>query len=109
MPEQKQQDIPIACSLSGKERSARYGEVEEMIHSSEAVRELEDGYALKFPGNADWASTLLQFIIQERTCCPFFTFELHFEPQEGPIWLTLRGPDGTKGFIEEMLGEKIIK
>jgi hypothetical protein len=108
MFEQDQQDIPIACSLNGKDRSTRSIEVGEMMRGIEALRELENGYTLKFPGSADWASTLLQFITQERACCPFFTFKLHFEPQEGPIWLTLCGPDGTKGFIEEMLGESII-
>ncbi|MEO7018698.1 MAG: hypothetical protein ABI234_00920 [Ktedonobacteraceae bacterium] len=104
MSEQNQQDIPIACSLTAQDLSTRHVEVEEMMRGIEAIKELADGYMLKFPGSADWASTLLQFVIQERACCPFFTFELHFEPQEGPTWLTLRGPEGTKGFVAEMIG-----
>jgi hypothetical protein len=32
-------------------------------------------------------------------CCPFFTFELTFEPDSGPIWLRVRGQEGVKEFI----------
>ena len=39
----------------------------------------------------------------ERDCCAFFTFELMFQPQHGPISLRLRGPDGVKDFMNVML------
>ena len=39
----------------------------------------------------------------QRACCPFFTFALVFEPQQGPLWLHLRGPAGTKEFVASML------
>ncbi len=103
MSEENVQEIPIACTLSAQDYTARTIEVEELMHRAEETRDLEDGYALKFAGSADQARDLLQFIIQERACCPFFTFELHFELQEGPIWLSLRGPEGTKSFIQEMV------
>jgi len=67
------------------------------------ARQLPDGYALRFPGEETWASRLLRFIVQERACCPFFSFELVFEPGQGPIWLHLRGPAGTTEFVTEML------
>jgi hypothetical protein len=67
------------------------------------TNELTDGYALRFPGSDTWANTLLQFITYERACCPFFTFALTFEPEQGPIWLHLRGPEGVKAIIENML------
>ena len=104
MSEQNAQNIPIACNLSVRELGERRVEVEAVMRGICEVKELRDGYALKFPGNDEWAQTLLQLIVQERACCPFFTFELHFEPQEGPIWLQLRGPEGTTGFIQEMFG-----
>lgn len=104
MSEQNPQDMPIACSLSARELNERQVEVADIRRGIGEIKELQDGYALKFPGDREWAQTLLQLIIQERSCCPFFTFELHFEPQEGPIWLQLHGPEGTKSFIQEMFG-----
>jgi len=104
MLEESTQNIPIACNLSARELNERRVDVQATMQGLCEVKELGDGYALQFPGTSDWAQTLLQLIIQERACCPFFSFELHFEPQEGPISLHLRGPEGTKSFIQEMIG-----
>ena len=65
--------------------------------------ELPDGYALRFPGDAIWAEKLIAFVVGERACCEFFTFELVFEPRQGPLWLHLRGPEGTKEVVASML------
>ncbi len=94
-------DSPVACSLSQKERVERGDEVGDLFNSVQQVRELADGYAYRFPGNEEWASRVLGFIMGERSCCPFFTFELGFEPDEGPIWLHIRGPEGVKEFMKD--------
>ena len=92
--------LPIACSLSEPERVKRREEVAaEVFGGVRRVSELADGYAFEYPGDDGWAGKLLEFIAFERGCCPFFTFELVFEPEQGPIWLRLRGPDGVKDFI----------
>ena len=93
--------FPIACSLSGAEQAERGEEISTSIFSEVQQRtELEDGYEFLFPGTDTWAARLLQFIKEERECCRFFTFELIFDPNLGPLRLRLRGPEGTKGFIE---------
>lgn len=43
-------------------------------------------------------------IASERQCCPFLTFRLTVEPQEGPIWLELTGPAGTREMLMSELG-----
>lgn len=97
------EELPLACSLTTSEQAARGEEVADLFKHIQQTEELADGYALKFPGNEAWASRLTQFIAFERECCPFFTFALIFEPQQGPIWLHLRGPEGVKEFIEGMV------
>ena len=94
-------DSPIACSLLEHERVERGEEVGDLFKDVQQVRELADGYAYRFPGNEEWASKLLKFIMGERSCCPFFTFELGFEPDEGPIWLHIHGPEGVKDFMKD--------
>lgn len=94
-------DMEIACRLSEAEQSAREEELARDIFSNcQEVTELADGYAFRFAGDGEWAAKLVEFIALERKCCPFFTFELEFEPQEGPLWLRLRGPEGVKAFVE---------
>lgn len=95
-------DLPIACSLSEHERVERGEEVDDLFKGAQQVRELADGYAYRFPGTEEWATRLLQFIMGERNCCPFFTFELGFEPNQGPIWLHVRGPEGVKAFMNDV-------
>ena len=96
-------EAPLACSLTESEQVTRAAEVSELFKGVQQVDELADGYALCFPGNDTWANTLVQFITYERRCCPFFRFALVFEPKQGPIWLHLRGPEGVKAIIEEMM------
>ncbi len=94
-------EIPIACTLSAEERSAwQEGMGRTIVEGYEVVRELPDGYALRFPGDDAWANTLLEFVLHERSCCPFFTFGLVFEPNHGTIWLHLTGNEGVKAFVE---------
>ena len=95
-------DLPIACSLSGHEQVERGEEVSDLFKGVQQVHELADGYAYRFPGTEEWATRLLQFIMGERSCCLFFTFELGFEPDQGPIWLHVRGPEGVKAFMKDM-------
>ena len=67
------------------------------------MRELSDGYAVRFAGDDATAARLLAFITGERACCLFFTFTLVFEPRSGPIWLHLQGPEGAKDLVATML------
>jgi hypothetical protein len=93
--------LPIACNLPDRAKGERADALEEQVFSGcMEIREIEDGYAFRFPGDEVWANRLLGFIIGERKCCPFFTFELLFEAAEGSIWLRLRGPEGVKQFME---------
>lgn len=100
-------ELPIACTLSGDELAERGEAVDDVFKEVEQVRELADGYAFRFTGTAAMASRLLQFTLVERSCCPFFTFEVVFEPNEGPIWLRLRGAAGVKEFVASNVGEVI--
>lgn len=99
------QGAPITCSLTAPERQAREQVLQREVFSGiQEVRELPDGYALRYPGDAAWVDTLAGFIRFERECCPFFTFELRCAPERGPLWLWLRGPEGVKAFVAAMLG-----
>lgn len=97
-------EIPIACTLTAEEGAAwRDGMGGIVMQGYHEARELPDGYALRFPGHARWAQTLLDFIIHERACCPFFAFRLDFAPDNGAIWLHLSGSEGVKAFLKEMI------
>ena len=96
--------LPIVCRLLEPALREREEVVQrEILSGVTEVRDLADGYALRFPGDPAWLATLAEFIRFERACCPFLRFELHAEQQEGPLWLRLRGPAGTKEFVAGLL------
>lgn len=97
-------EIPIACTLTAEEQAAwSVGIGQTVFQGYDQRRELPDGYALRFPGDGRWAQTLLDFIVHERGCCPFFSFRLDFAPNNGAIWLHLSGGEGVKAFVKTMI------
>ena len=94
-------ELPIACGLVGDEQKRRIEDAGGLLGASRLVGELEDGYGFAFPGDAGWATRLVEFVVAERSCCPFFRFELDFQPGGGEILLRVRGPEGAKQFISE--------
>ncbi len=92
--------IPIACSLSGDDLAWRQGTVESLFDQASQVRELANGYAYEYPPTREWADKLAEFVLEERECCPFFTFEMVFEANMGSLWLRLGGSDDIKEFMK---------
>lgn len=96
--------IPIACTLPDSDQEKRQLELQDQLASGVEERvEIEDGIALRFPSDAKWIRELAELIVFERACCPFLTLELAAEPDQGPVWLKLRGPEGTKAFLRRSL------
>jgi pimeloyl-ACP methyl ester carboxylesterase len=93
-------DIPVACTLSAADLRARGdAAIAPLFARAERLEELPDGYRFAFPAEASVVRDLLAFILSERTCCPFFTFELTFAPPHRSAWLVLRGGEGVKEFV----------
>lgn len=68
------------------------------------MRDQPDGYAVRYPADALLAAG---FVALERRCCPFFRFELGVEPDGGPPWLSIAGPEGAKAFLAAELGTEL--
>ena len=96
-------NVNVACQLSETELGQRMKILRELKEGALSSRELDDGYELSYPGTQAWAGKLFDFVSAERQCCPFFLFELTFEPQAGPIRLSLRGGEEVKDFLDKFL------
>lgn len=97
------QPLPIVCSLDEVELNARReGDIATLLSSLIKSRELPDGYEITLPGDPGTIRNLTEFIIAERDCCSFFTFETVFASDGGEATLRLRGPEGTRQLLAEM-------
>jgi hypothetical protein len=97
-------DMPIACSLSPDELRERSGENATLFGGATDVRELPDGYLFTFP--ADQARQVMDFMLAERDCCPFFSFELTLPSPHQLILLSVRGREGVKEVVQAATGQR---
>jgi hypothetical protein len=96
-------EVPIACSLSPDELRERSGENATLFGGVTDVKELPDGYVFTFPG--DQAREVMDFMLAERDCCPFFTFELTLPSPHQLILLTVLGREGVKEVVQAATGK----
>ena len=85
--------VPAAISVTERQQHFALGGRLFGVESIERLS-LPNGYALRFdPGAFD---AVARFVANERKCCPFLTLELTVEPQSGPVWLRMTGPEGLR-------------
>jgi hypothetical protein len=95
--------IPMACILPIHEQAKRRKiTINDLSKGVEEKRELRDGFSFRYPGTDEWISKLSEFIMFERMCCPFLTFELLFATYSGPVHIHIRGSKAAKEFIKKM-------
>ena len=95
---------PVACNLKAfqpGERTRWRALLDEVIAAATAVKELNDGYSLRMDTGRVSLVKVAEWIALERKCCPFFDFQLDLHGEDGAVWLSLRGRDGVKQFIQQ--------
>ncbi|MFQ5436973.1 MAG: hypothetical protein ACE5FD_19115 [Anaerolineae bacterium] len=101
-------DSILICTLSDNALAERRQQImAELWPLLQTTRELDVGYAFQFPGTETAVRRAVEFVIQERACCAAFHIEMQLEPNQGPLWLHIRGQEGVKAFISAELGDII--
>jgi hypothetical protein len=50
--------------------------------------------------------TIAAVVDRERQCCRFLQFSITLDPNLGPIWLEVGGPEGTKAILALLVDNK---
>lgn len=98
---------PLACDLTAiapDDLTPHIATGTHLLATAFEVHELPNGYAFRLLDVPHSLHQAADFIRNERLCCPFFTFTLMVEPQGGPIWLQLTGPEGVKPLLQAEMG-----
>jgi hypothetical protein len=94
--------VCVPSAIPAIERAQHFVLARYLLNKQAAERvDLLDGYAFQF--SADRLVELVRFIDNERKCCPFMTFRLEIAPQDGPVWLRITGPEGTREVLQAEL------
>ena len=87
----------LACridALGSVQRARHRTLLAELIAAAEAVEELPDGYAIRFPARPYLFLRLAEWVELERACCPFLSIRLEFD-REAARGLRLDIPAGS--------------
>lgn len=99
----------LACDFQAipEDERERHSEVAtDLFESIQSAQELKDGYAFRIPDDRNAIANAGEFIAREQLCCPFFTFDLEVNPNDGPVRLKLTGDSEVKNYIEETVLEE---
>jgi hypothetical protein len=68
-------DMQLFCTDLG-----RAPEVKSILSKATGRRTTDDGVIVEFPNDDATARAVLEFVLAERRCCAFFSYELGFSP-----------------------------
>ena len=95
-------DLPLVCNMdvfTPTQREAHILVTTQLAQEVRSVDEIENGYTFAFLPETVSISKIVEFISNERLCCPFLEFTLRIRPGDAPIFLSLAGPLGTQEFL----------
>jgi hypothetical protein len=85
-------------AIPANERAAHFALAAELFGTqAEERRDLPNGYSFRFTPAV--LESVVRFVSKERRCCPFLSFTVAVSPNDGPVWLEIAGPDGTREFL----------
>jgi hypothetical protein len=94
-------ESPLVCIIDAipvSERPAHFALAADLFKKqAQERRDIPNGYTFRFMPDA--LEPLVRFVSRERRCCPFLSFTITIAPNDGPVWLGIAGPDGTRGFL----------
>ena len=94
--------VCVPSAIPAEQRTRHFALARELLHEQVLEREeLPNGYALRFaPANFE---SVVRFVANERKCCPLVSFEISVASGDGPLWLRMTGPAGTRAVLQAEL------
>ncbi len=92
----------LQCKLIGEELSERKKILQKEIFSNvERRNETSNGVIYYFNDDSILLETVLEHILIEKTCCPFFKFDVSILPFNYGFALQISGPEAALDLIKE--------
>lgn len=109
---QTRETTPFYCNLSALDAEQRERHKllsKDLVLKHLEIRELPDGYELRFPSNSLLFKELSEWATLEQLCCPFLTLTLELQHDQGPIWLRATGRDRVKDFLRAEIRDLAVQ
>ena len=86
-------------ALQPAERARHHELTEKLISVRKEVVETEKGYEFQYSPTEVSLTELVEWVVAEAKCCPFFDFHIDLEREGALLCLRLTGQEGIKAFI----------
>ncbi len=98
----------VVCTLSKQEQGKRREELMDgIMQRIRRVRELSDGYAFGLDLTEEDEACARDFVAFETECCGFASYDVARDEAESAIWLSVRGPAGTKKLARQLVPARV--
>jgi len=94
-------ELPIACTLTGAEMSARRGEMAVLARDLVSADAQETRAVLRFGAAAATRERVAGFVAAESRCCAFLRMDLRDD--RDALTLTIDGPAGSEPVVDELV------
>jgi hypothetical protein len=95
-------EIPIACTLSGTDRTTRGDEWRQFLVTYVVeVTRIESSARLRLKDGDDVLLTAVDLARREKECCAFFEFSLELLPDA--VWLDVRVPAEATTMLDALV------
>lgn len=99
----------IACNfgaIAAADRNDHADTAENIFTSILDIKEVEHGYGFRLPLENTMLTKIIEWIANERLCCPFFTFSMVVADE---LWLQLTDTDEVKGYIKSIIVDPLVE
>jgi hypothetical protein len=102
-PSKEPPSPPMVCTLTPEQLKAqRDALLPGLLKRADERTPLERGYRMKFTPRPGLLDEIARIVEQERSCCQFLKFQITVEPSNGPIYLEVTGPPGTREMLDTL-------
>jgi len=74
-----------------------------LLSKADAQATIPEGFRWSFSETDGLLHHIVSVIEAERRCCRFLRFCFTLEPNGGPLWLEVTGPEGTQDFLRPLI------
>ncbi len=96
----------VSCTLTSEELVERKAYLKEQVMSKVIRKEIQAGaHIFYFEDDPDLLRHLMEFVQEEKDCCPFFKFDLSILPFEQGIALQVSGSEAAMEMMKEEVND----
>lgn len=96
--------LPVACTLTQAELATRRNELlPGLLSRANSQETIPGGLRWSFSETKGLLNDVASVIEAERRCCRFLRFRVTVEPDGGPLWMEVTGPEGAQEFLRSVL------